>query len=381
MGTDSDGSQSDLEATLKDLSGQDIGLDEGRTPPKPIEGIPPVHQQKRTQSVNNSSPLPDVPSNSLHKGPPEPIPVLDNAMKILQDHNIEEDNPPKPPLKLPDLPQPQFTWDSVEPSPASQPVNSKADEHGETITPRKPLKKKPVVYDELTLDELIITPNDVVIGPNYVLAPLAKKMDSISREIEPRRQKKIELEHKFKHSDPEYKHGFRSKPFARKIGGQAVPVKINNTIHKVPVTKSPVKHLKTGLKKKKKPTFSRLQDLMFIRLKTYRKRFHFGLNKIGKSTKSRAPHFYNTSNDFSTLPPQQAGTIAVQYSPSLLKLNRVSVKNLNVQIPTRRSSVFERCSRKFNSILAHINDAPVRWAYMVLPLALILILVVGIIRS
>ena len=381
MGTDSDGFQSDLEATPKDLSGQDIRLNEGGTPPTPIEGIPPEHQQKRTQSLNNSSPLSNVPLNRLQKELPEPVPVLDHAMNILQDHNIEEDNPQKISLKSPDLPPPQFTWDSVAPSPASQPVNSKADEHGEIITPRKPLKKKPVVYDELTLDELMITPNDVVIGPNYVLAPLAKKMDSISREIEPRRQKKIELEHKFKHSDPEYKHGFSSKPFARKIGGQAVPVKINNTIHKVPVTKSPVKHLKTGLKKKKKPTFSRLQDLMFNRIKTYRKRFHFGLNKIGKSTKSRAPHFYNTSNDFSTLPPQQGGTIAVQYSPSLLKLNRVSVKNINVQTPTRRSSVLARCSRKFNSILAHINDAPVRWAYVLLPLALILILVVGIIRS
>ena len=381
MDTDSDGFQGDLEATPKDISGQDIRLDEGGTPRKPIEGIPPEHQQKRTQSVNNSSPLPGVPSNNPQKEPLEPVPALDDAKPILQGHNNEEGDPKETPLKLPDIPPPQFTWDSVAPSPARQPVNSKTDELGELIAPRKPLKKKPVVYDELTLDELIITPDDVVIGPNYVLVPLAKKMDSISREIEPRRQKKIELEHKFKHADPEYKHGFSSKPFARKIGGQAIPVKINNTIHKVPVTKSPVKHLKTGLKKKKKPTFSGLQDLMFNRLETYRKRFHFGLNNIGKSTKSRAPHFYNTSNDFSTLPTQQGGTIAVQYSPSLLKLNRVSVKNLNVQIPTRRSSVLARFSRKFNSILAHINDAPVRWAYVLLPLALILILVVGIIRS
>ena len=224
----------------------------------------------------------------------------------------------------------------------------------------------------------MVTPNDIVIGPEYVLIPLGKSMDMKSQAIEPKRQKKIELDHKIDPSIDGQAHGFSSKRFGRRIGKSAAPTKTTQLLRKHPA-KVPSRRLEVGLKQKKTSGVFLLHHLRFRRLRTSgHRKIRPRTQKIGTLTQSKAPRFLNTSKDLSAIPPQQGNTIAIQYSPALLKVNQPNIKNIEVHHNPANRTVTGKLTERVQSLLWRVNNIRQRWIYLFGPLALILSLTVGI---
>tara|TARA_B110001452_G_scaffold165363_1_gene138031 strand:- start:3362 stop:4519 length:1158 start_codon:yes stop_codon:yes gene_type:complete len=355
------------------------------TSPKDSAVNTPKHPKKKTGTEKFLPPIPDASSwpggivpSAIKELPPPPI---EQAVELLKNRRTGKKESESIPVPFPDMQSTESIENPMQNSPFPSAGGAEPEDKISETEIRKPLNKKPVKYDEIDDQDLILSPSDVVIGPKYVLTTLAKSMDANSKKVEPQRQKKIELDNKIRSSLPDFKHGFRSKRFVRKVGRPAVAVKIPNKIRKVPVTKSPVKHLKIDLKSKKNATFSTFQNLSISRIKSVKNRISLRLPNIGKSKESQAPHFYNTSKEISTLPPQTGSAITIQYSSILLNSNKLYIKKLKVNSPSTDQSVMQSVVDHIKSVLWYMNDTPGRWAYFFTSLALILILIVGIVLN
>jgi hypothetical protein len=245
--------------------------------------------------------------------------------------------------------------------------------------PRQPqkLKKKPIAYLTLLEEDLILGPKDVVIGPLYVLEPLAKRMDEECQEYEPVRQKKIETEHKASTREESYKHGFRRKPFTRRIMQGRIQTKLKDTLSCYSPSRSSLKHLNTGLKQKTAPTYNRRRTFQTGRLKDSSKGFpNRFLQKIGRTKTDKTPHFFNTSRNLDEIALQPKEVIMIQYSSSLMRLNRVHVKNVQVNMLPRKNNLATNFLEKASDLLGFITVVP-HWEFYFL--ALILIVPIGIV--
>ena len=84
---------------------------------------------------------------------------------------------------------PPLSPDSNEPE--LDTTESNSDDRKDKSAPRKQLKKKPVAFEKIVESELIVGPDDVVIGPSYVLTEIAKSMDKEAREFELKKKKSV----------------------------------------------------------------------------------------------------------------------------------------------------------------------------------------------
>lgn len=350
---------------------------------------PPPHALKHARE-GPSTQHPTPPSPSLNARtrtlPPEEIdvqsdPIAAQFQQDLQSITGDKSAGQETEKNVPALPgqvTTQGVSDAETPPKAGSEVDATLIEKKLESTEKKPLRKKPVKHEELITEELVVTPNDIVIGPEYVLIHLGRSMDMKSQAIEPERQKKIELDHKIDPSLDGQAHGFTSKRFGRKIGKSAAPPKTTQLLRKHPA-KVPSRRLEVGLKQKKTSGVFLLHHLRFRRLKTSgHRKIHPRTQKIGTLTQSRAPRFLNTTKDLSAIPPQQGSTIAIQYSPTLLRVNQPNIKNIEVHHNPANRTVTGKVTERVQSLLWRVNNVRQRWIYLFGPLALILSLTVGI---
>ena len=146
----------------------------------------------------------------------------------------------------------------------------------------------------------------------------------------------------------------------KKIGKSAAPTKTTQLLRKHPA-KVPSRRLEVGLKQRDlwrflpaSPEFRR------IRTSGHRK-IRPRTQKIGTLTQSRTPRFLNTSKDLGAIPPQQGNTIAIQYSPALLKVNQPNIKNIEVHHNPANKTVTGKVTERVQSLLWRVNNVRQRW--------------------
>lgn len=236
---------------------------------------------------------------------------------------------------------------------------------------RKPLKKKPVVFENLVESELIVGPDDVVIGPSYVLTEIAKSMDKEAREIEPKRQKKIISDQEKLRQIQDYNHGFTTSWFTPRIGKPLPPVDAVKAINK-PFLMSSKNGKKFRLKRN--PKFSLLHRHRFKHLKTVEKKIRFRLPKFG-TRKSNTPHFLNTTKDLTMISPPQPHTITIQYSNLFLNRGDLRITDMQIDSIPGELSTFEKLAENIKITVSNLNESPMLWFYLLAPILLICVLI------
>ena len=236
---------------------------------------------------------------------------------------------------------------------------------------RKPLKKKPVVFENLVESELIVGPDDVVIGPSYVLTEIAKSMDKEAREIEPKRQKKIISDQEKLRQIQDYNHGFTTSWFTPRIGKPLPPVDAVKAINK-PFLMSSKNGKKFRLKRN--PKFSFWNRKRFEHLNASEKKIRFRLPEFGPK-KSNTPHFINTSKDLKKISPPQPHTITIQYSNRLLRRGKLHVTDMQIESIPGELSPFERLAENIKITVSKMNETPMLWFYLLAPILLICVLI------
>tara|TARA_B100000575_G_C23133370_1_gene657831 strand:- start:340 stop:1290 length:951 start_codon:yes stop_codon:yes gene_type:complete len=238
--------------------------------------------------------------------------------------------------------------------------------------PRKQLKKKPVVFETIVESELIVGPDDVVIGPSYVLTEIAKSMDKEARDFEPKRQKKIISDQEELRQAEDYNHGFRKRLFTPRIGKPLPPVDADKAINKPFLMGS-----KSGknFQLKRNPKFSTLHRKRFEHLNPVEKKIRFRLPKFGRLRKSNAPHFFNTSKDLKTISPSQPHTITIQYSNRLLNRDKLYVTDMQIESIPGELSPFERLAENIKITVSNMNETPMLWFYLLAPTVIFCVLI------
>ena len=250
-------------------------------------------------------------------------------------------------------------------------TESNSDDRKDKSAPRKQLKKKPVAFEKLVESELIVGPDDVVIGPSYVLTEIAKSMDKEARDFEPKRQKKIISDQKILRQAEDYNHGFSKNWFTPRIGKPLPPVDADKAINKPFLMSS-----KNGknFRLKRNPKFSILHRKRFKRLNAVEKKIRFRLPKFGRPRKSNTPHFFNTSNDLKTITPPQPHTITIQYSNRLLRRGKLYVTDMQIKSIPGELSPFERLAENIKITVSKMNETPMLWFYLLAPILIICVL-------
>ena len=279
--------------------------------------------------------------------------------------------------KFPELPQEHPTEPELDTTEShSSGRKDKAEPKGKTrkAASKKPMKKKPVVFETLVETELTVGPDDVVIGPSYVLTEIAKSMDKEARDFEPKRQKKIISDQKKLRQAQDYNYGFTTSWFTPRIGKQLPPVDAVKAINKPFLMSS-----KNGKKfrMKRNPKFSILHRYRFKRLNAVEKKIRFRLPKFGRPRKSNTPHFFNTSKDLKTISPPQPHTITIQYSNRLLNRGKLYVTDMQIESIPGELSTFEKLVENIKITVTNLNESPMLWFYLLVPTLLIYVLIFG----
>jgi len=251
-------------------------------------------------------------------------------------------------------------------------TESNSNDRKDKSAPRKQLKKKPVVCETIVESELIVGPDDVVIGPSYVLTEIAKGMDKEARDFEPKRQKKIISDQEKLRQAEDYNHGFSKNWLTPRIGKPLPPVDADKAINKPFLMGS-----KSGknFRLKRNPKFSILHRKRFEHLNPVEKKIRFRLPKFGRLRKSNAPHFFNTSKDLKTISPSQPHTITIQYSNRLLNRDKLYVTDMQIESIPGELSPFERLAENIKITVSNMNETPMLWFYTLAPIIIICVLI------
>ncbi len=265
---------------------------------------------------------------------------------------------------------PPLSPDSNEPE--LDTTESNSNDRKDKSAPRKQLKKKPVAFEKIVESELIVGPDDVVIGPSYVLTEIAKSMDKEARDFEPKRQKKIISDQKKLRQAEGYNHGFSKSLFTPRIGKPLPPVDADKAINK-PFLMSSKNGENFGLKRN--PKLSILHRKRFKRLNAVEKKIRFRLPKFGRASRSNTPHFFNTSKDLTTITPPQPHTITIQYSNRLLRRGKLYVTDMQIESIPGELSPFERLAENIKITVSKMNETPMLWFYTLAPMIIICVLI------
>ena len=273
--------------------------------------------------------------------------------------------------KQQEKPVPELSLDSNEPE--LDTTESNSDDRKDKSAPRKQLKKKPVAFEKIVESELIVGPDDVVIGPSYVLTEIAKSMDKEARDFEPKRQKKIISDQKKLRQAEDYNHGFSRDWFTPRIGKPLPPVDADKAIDE-PFLMGSKNGENFGLKRN--PKFSFFSDRKrFKRLNAVEKKIRFRLPKFGKARRSNTPHFFNTSKDLKTITPPQPHTITIQYSNRLLRRGKLYVTDMQIESIPGELSPFERLAENIKITVSKMNETPMLWFYLLAPTVIFCVLI------